>query len=271
MVLHLRSVTPKTENKTKREGLQRWVSVYDETCRLWILKSSRMAESQCILFQISVWTRPKWRRASRRPQSSRKRWDIIHSDISPFCWPPQSGKFLLARSCQTGYWFFMLWSMPGCDATWSLSALQQSMAVLRYTCMRTARGQSCIMCRHFWCTSVCVFEGRSPHLNAAVNVNQQTRLLLFFFNLCCLPINCHCKNHVYCLVRWLWTVKWALATRCEVSRASSLLTDNSLMTKTKTKLSQAQISSCNKIDTIINRCFCPCYTKLLFFASLSIL
>lgn len=55
-------------------------------------KSSMTAESRSILFQISVWTRPKWKRASRRPQSSPKRWDIIHSDISPFCWPPQSGK-----------------------------------------------------------------------------------------------------------------------------------------------------------------------------------
>lgn len=101
----------------------------------------------------------------------------------PFCWPPQSGKFLLAQSCQTGYWFFMLWSMPGCDATWSLSALQQSMAVLMYTCMRTAPRPELHYVQALSmrvCTSAWVFEGRSQHLNAAVSVKDQTRLFFFF-------------------------------------------------------------------------------------------
>lgn len=66
--------------------------VNDETCCLQISKCSRMVVSRCILFQISVWTRPKWRRASRRPQSSPKRWDIIHSDISPFLLAASIGK-----------------------------------------------------------------------------------------------------------------------------------------------------------------------------------
>lgn len=189
---------------------------------LWIMKlriskSSRTAESQCILFQISVWTRPKWTRASRRPQSSPKRWDIIHSDISTFCWTPQSGKFLLAQSCcHRGYWFFMLWSMPGCDATWSLSALQQSMAVLMCTCMHTARGPELHYMQALLmpvCTSVWVFEGRSPHLHAsdAVNMNHLTGL---FFIFVFLPINYHFEIIVYCSVGWLWTVTWAPATRC---------------------------------------------------------
>lgn len=148
----------------------------DETCCLRILKYSRMAESRCILFQISVWTRPKWRRASRRPRSSPKRWDIIHSDISPFRWPPQWGEVCsLPKAARRAIDFFMPWSMPGCDATWSVSALQQSMAML-WCILACARrgGQSCIMCRHFWCESapsLQAFEGRSPHLEGAVNVN----------------------------------------------------------------------------------------------------
>lgn len=64
----------------------------DEACSLRMSKSSRMAQSRCILFQISVWTRPKWRRVSRRPQSSPKRWGIIHSDISPFSLAASIGK-----------------------------------------------------------------------------------------------------------------------------------------------------------------------------------
>lgn len=84
----------------------------------------------CLLFQISVWINPKWKRVSRRLQSSPKRWGINHSP-SPFGRPAPIRKVFPPQSSQTSYWFSMPWSIPGCDATWSVSALQGSVLMLR--------------------------------------------------------------------------------------------------------------------------------------------
>lgn len=90
----------------------------------------------CLVLQISVWIKPKLKRVSRRLQSTPKRWGINHSN-SPLGWPAPIRKvFFPPQSSQTSYWFSMPWSISGCDATWSVSALQESMPM-------------------FWCILIC--------------------------------------------------------------------------------------------------------------------
>lgn len=93
-------------------------------------RSNCACDCCCLVLQISVWIKPKLRRVSRRLQSTPRRWDINHSN-SPLGWPtPIRNVFFLPQSSQTSYWFSMPWSIPGRDATWSVSALQESVPKL---------------------------------------------------------------------------------------------------------------------------------------------
>lgn len=98
-------------------------------------------DNGCLVLQISVWIKRKLKRVSRRLQSTLKRWDINHSNSSPLVGQLPSAKFFLHQISQTNYWFSMPWSIPGCDATWSVSALQESMVM-------------------FWCILICAQSQR---------------------------------------------------------------------------------------------------------------
>ena len=92
-----------------------------ETTLKPLVTRCRLGFSRSVCGQSQSWR--EWAESGRvlqkvRLQSLRRRLWLAASHQERF------------QSSQTRYWFAMPWSIPGCDATWSVSALHESMAML---------------------------------------------------------------------------------------------------------------------------------------------